>query len=145
MELGLEGSTSPGAPALRRKRRRPMRCQVVKSVILGLGIILISPAAMALAHGDLAFRWMEVLVRRVEPTFRELHLLDYRSGLSPSGFQVPGSVNLREFAVGDHLLALVGVNNHLILWVQKVPPPTGDKNYQEALRRLQAEGEDRTP
>lgn len=99
------------------------------------------PTAIA---DDLAFRWMEVLVHRVEPTFRELHLLDYRSGLSPSGFQVAGSVDLREFQVGDHVLALVGVNNHLIREIYRVPPPTEDKRYQEALRRLQGEQEGRT-
>lgn len=97
------------------------------------------PTALA---DDLEFRWMEVLVRRVEPTFRELHLLDYRSGLSPSGFQVAGSVDLREFQVGDHLLALVGVNNHLTREIYRVPPPTEDKRYQEALRRVLAEGKD---
>lgn len=96
---------------------------------------------MALAKSDLTFRWMVVLVTRVEPTYREMHLLDYRTGLTPTGFQVPGWVNLRQYKVGDHLLARVGVNNTLIVYIRKLPPPTGDKQYEEALQRLLAEEE----
>lgn len=107
--------------------------------------VVLATASGSLANTYLEFRWMEVLVRRVEPTFRELHVLDYRTGLTPTGFQVPGWVNLGQYKVGDHLLARVGVNNTLILEVRKLPPPEGDERYQEALRRLEAEGEDRTP
>ena len=63
---------------------------------------------------------------------------------TPTGFQVPGWVNLHEYKVGDHLLASVGINNTLIAYLRKTPPPTGDKQYEEALRRLLAE-EGRTP
>jgi hypothetical protein len=113
-----------------------MRSYLAKSIVVGLGILLASPAPMALATSDLTFRWMEVLVSRVELTYRELHLLNYRSGLTPTGFQVPGWVNLHEYKVGDHLLASA--------YLRKTPPPTGDKQYEEALRRLLAE-EGRTP
>lgn len=118
---------------------------VLTAILLLAAWPAVGGAPMALAIGDLGFQWKEVLVSRVEPTFRELHLLDYESDLSPSGFQVPGSVNLSELKVGDHVLALVGVNNTLILEIRKVPPPMGDNHYQEALRRLEAEGEGRTP
>jgi hypothetical protein len=94
--------------------------------------------------GDLAFLWLKVLVRRVEPTFRELHLLDYQSGLTPAGYQVAGSVRLNEFKTGDHLLTLVGINNPLILYIRKIPPPVEDARYQEMLRRVLAE-EGQTP
>ncbi len=117
--------------------------RLFRSVMAVLGIILASPAPKALASADLAFQWMQVLVRRIEPTYRELYLIDYRSGLTPSGYHVPGSVNLRDFTVGDHVLARVGLNNHLILEIRKTPPPTGDRRYQEVLRRILAEAEDR--
>jgi hypothetical protein len=121
-----------------------MRSYLARSIFVVLGIILASPFPMALASSDLTFRWMEVLVSRVEPTYRELHLLNYRSGLTPTGFQVPGWVNLHQYKVGDHLLASVGINNTLIAYLRKTPPPTGDKQYEEALRRVLAE-EGRTP
>lgn len=116
-----------------------MRSRFLRSVLVAFGIMLASSLPMALAKSDLTFRWMEVLVSRVEPTYRELYLLDYRSGLTPTGFQVPGWVNLHEYKVGDHLLASVGINNTLIAYLRKTPPPTGDKQYEEALRRLLAE------
>lgn len=118
---------------------------LLRRVLLGFVLILTSPLPMALANSDLTFRWMEVLVTRVEPTYRELHLLNYRSGLTPTGFQVPGWVNLHDYKVGDHLLAQVGINNTLITYIRKIPPPTGDKQYEEALRHLLADKESQTP
>ena len=112
-----------------------MRWQLFTIMLVGFGIFLGSPVLA----DDLSFKWVEGLIRRADPASRELSLLDYRSGLSSSGLQVPGSVDLRQFKVGDHVLARVGVNNHLILHIRKVPPPTGDKRYKEALRRLQTE------
>lgn len=122
-----------------------MHRQLLRSVFVGMGILLAAPSPMALAKSDLTFRWMEALVVRVEPTYRELHLLNYRSGLTPTGFQVPGWVNLHTYQVGDHLLAQVGINNTLITYIRKVPPPRGDTQYEEALRRLLAAQEGRTP
>ena len=122
-----------------------MRFHLLRCVFLEFALILTFSLPMALAQTDLTFRWMEVLVTRVEPTYRELHLLNYRSGLTPTGFQVPGWVNLHDYQVGDHLLAQVGVNNTLITYIRKVPPPTGDKMYEAALRHLLADQEGRTP
>ena len=124
---------------------RPRLSTIIRSALVGFGLVVASSLPMALAKSDLTFRWMEVLVSRVEPTYRELHLLDYRTGLTPTGFQVPGWVNLRQYNVGDYVLARVGVNNTLILYIRKLPPPTGDKQYEEALQRLLAEEEGRTP
>ena len=122
-----------------------MRFHLLRCVFLEFALILTFSLPMALAQTDLTFRWMEVLVTRVEPTYRELHLLNYRSGLTPTGFQVPGWVNLHDYQVGDHLLAQVGVNNTLITYIRKVPPPAGDKQYEAALRHLLTDQEGRTP
>lgn len=117
-----------------------MRWLLLTSMLVGLGIFLGSPALA----DDFSFWWIDAIVQRADPTSRELSLLDYRSGYSASGLQVPGTVDLRQFKVGDHVLARVGVNNNLVLHIRKVTPPTGDKRYSEALRRLETEGRART-
>ncbi len=48
-------------------------------------------------------------------------------------------MDLHEFQVGDFVRARVDLNRRLVLQIQKLPPPTGDDRYQDALRRLKAE------
>ncbi len=48
-------------------------------------------------------------------------------------------MDLHDFHVGDYVLARVDLNRHLVLTIRKLPPPTGDDRYQDALRRLKAE------
>lgn len=55
-----------------------MRWWFVGSLLVGLGVMLAAPAYARHPVLD----WMEGLVRWVEPEFRELSLLDYRTGIS---------------------------------------------------------------
>ena len=48
-------------------------------------------------------------------------------------------MDLHDFHVGDYVLARVDLNRGLVLRIRKLPPPTGDDRYQDALRRLKAE------
>lgn len=48
-------------------------------------------------------------------------------------------MDLHDFHVGDYVLARVDLNRRLVLQIQKLPPPTGDDRYWEAIHRLQAE------
>ena len=48
-------------------------------------------------------------------------------------------MDLHDFHVGDYVLARVDLNGRLVLRIRKLPPPTGDDRYQDALRRLKAE------
>lgn len=99
-------------------------------------------AAPGLAHppGHAVLDWVEGLVQRVEPEFRDLSLFDFLRGVSTCSLRVPGSVDLRDFQVGDFVLALVDRSRGIVLSLRKLPPPVKDERYWEAVRRLQAEG-----
>jgi len=86
--------------------------------------------------GDLDFEQMEALVTQVDHTYRTVSLWDYQSDRRRSGLQVEGTVNLGQLKVGDYVLARVGVENDLMTDIQVLPPPKGDKRFQEALQSV---------
>ena len=95
-----------------------------------------APLTLAQMLGDLDFEEMEALVTQVDITYREVSLWDYRSDRRRSDLQVEGSVDLRQLKVGDYVLARVGVENDLMTSIQVLPPPKGDKRFQEALQSV---------
>lgn len=99
--------------------RRPW-VGVLAAVGLLAGALVVVNVSMALATGDLGFGMVEGVVLNMDPTNRELTLKDDQSGLTASHLQVPGSVDLRDFKSGDHVLVRMGVNNRLILDIHKV-------------------------
>lgn len=107
-----------------------------------LVLVLVALTAPAFAHplGHAVLDWVEGLVQRVEPEFRDLSLFDYLRGTSTCSLRVPGSVDLRDFQVGDFVLALVDRSRGVVLYLRKLTPPVKDERYWEAVRRLQAEG-----
>lgn len=54
-------------------------------------------------------------------------------------------MDLRDFQVGDFVRALVDRNGRMVLFLQKLTPPTADDRYWEAIRRLQADVEVQAP
>jgi len=86
--------------------------------------------------GDLDFEQMEALVTQVDHTYRTVSLWDYQSDRRRSGLQVEGTVDLGQLKVGDYVLSRVGVENDLMTSIQVLPPPKGDKRFQEALQSV---------
>ncbi|MFN3476379.1 MAG: hypothetical protein ACK4Z6_02330 [Candidatus Methylomirabilales bacterium] len=105
-----------------------------------LGLVALAASAFANPPGHAVLDWVEGLVQRVEPEFRDLSLFDFLRWASTCRLHVPGSVDLRDFQVGDFVLALVDRSRGIVLSLRKLPPPVKDERYWEAVRRLQAEG-----
>jgi len=91
--------------------------------------------------GDLDFEQMEALVTQVDHTYRTVSLWDYQSDRRRSGLQVEGTVDLGQLKVGDYVLARVGVENDLMTDIRVIPPPKGDKRFQEALQSVLGQGQ----
>ena len=91
--------------------------------------------------GDLDFEQMEALVTQVDHTYRTVSLWDYQSDRRRSGLQVEGTVDLGQLKVGDYVLSRVGVENDLMTSIQVLPPPKGDKRFQEALQSVLGQGQ----
>ena len=90
------------------------------AVGLFAGALVVAVVSMASATGDLSFGMVEGVVLNIDATHRELTLKEDQTGQTASHLQLPGSVDLRAFKVGDHVLVRMGVNNQLILDIQKV-------------------------
>lgn len=107
-------------------------------LVFAATVPLLASAALARRHmGDDV--WMDGLIRRVEPQYREITLWDYQGGVSTWDLQVTGSVDLGSLKVGDLVRVLVDRNRRAVLRLYKLPPPKGDDRYWDALRRLEAE------
>lgn len=105
-------------------------------MVVAAAVLFAATVAVARdVHGE----WMDGLIRRVEPTFREITIWDYRGGVSTWDLQVPGSVDLHDLKAGDLVRVVVDRNRRAVLRLYKLPPPEGDERYQEAIRRLEAE------
>jgi hypothetical protein len=89
--------------------------------------------------------WMDGLIVRFEPRYREMIIWDYEGGRTTGSLQIPGSLDLQGFKVGDFVRARVALNYHLLLGIERPPPPVGDEHYQKALRRLESETGDQAP
>lgn len=93
----------------------------------------------ALAHRRFDDVWMDGLISRVEPEYKEITVWDYQGGVSTWDLTVPGTVDLDDLRVGDLVRVRVDRNRRTVLRLYKLPPPKGDDRYREAIRRLEAE------
>ena len=115
--------------------RKSMR--VLTAIVLFAAWPVFVGAPLTLAQvGILDFEQMEALVTKVDHTYRTVSLWDYQSDRRRSGLQVEGTVDLGQLKVGDYVLARVGVENDLMTSIQVLPPPKGDKRFQEALQSV---------
>jgi hypothetical protein len=89
--------------------------------------------------------WVDGLIERLEPRCREMIIWDYVGGRTTGVLQIPGSLDLRGFKPGDFVRARVALNYHLLLDIERLPPPVEDGRYWKALRRLETETGDQAP
>ena len=126
----------------------PVRHHTDKTVVAGA---LISVTVVVLCISTVAFArhpyilWVDGLIERLEPQYREMIIWDYEAGTTTGALQIPGSLDLRGFEVGDFVRARVALNYHLLLDIDRLPPPVEDGRYWEALRRLEAKTGDQAP
>ncbi|MGH7352342.1 MAG: hypothetical protein ACREJJ_08230 [Candidatus Methylomirabilales bacterium] len=125
-----------------------VRCHTDKTVVAGalisvaVAVLCITPVALA-RHPFII--WMDGLIERLEPQYREMIIWDYEGGRTTGALQIPGSLDLRGFKVGDFVRARVALNYHLLLRIERLPPPAEDEGYRKALRRLETETGNQAP
>jgi len=119
-----------------------MRCQTNKIIAAGACILVtvavVFATTVALARHPYIL-WVDGLIERLEPQYREMIIWNYEGGTTTGVLQIPGSLDLRGFKVGDFVRARVALNYGLLLRIDRLPPPVEDGRYWEALRRLEAE------
>ena len=119
-----------------------MRCQTNKIIAAGacilVNVAVVFATTVALARHPYIL-WVDGLIERLEPQYREMIIWNYEGGTTTGVLQIPGSLDLRGFKVGDFVRARVALNYHLLLNIDRLPPPVEDGRYWEALRRLEAE------
>jgi hypothetical protein len=111
---------------------------VAAGILLWVAAMLLVITTAALAHRRLDDVWMDGLISRVEPKYREIAVWDYQGGVSTWDLTVPGTVDLGELRVGDLVRVRVDRNRRAVLRLYKLPPPKEDDRYWEAVRRLEA-------
>lgn len=104
--------------------------------VVAAALLLMTTVALARRHDHV---WMDGLISRVEPRFREMTIWDYQGGVSKWDLTVPGSVNLRDLQVGDLVRVVVDRSRRTVFRLHKLPAPAGDDRYWEAVRRLKEE------
>jgi len=117
---------------------------VVAGALISVTVAVLCITAVALARHPYLI-WMDGLISRLEPKFREITIWDYEGGTTTGALQIPGSLDLRGFEVGDFVRARVATNYHLLLDIDRLPPPVEDERYWEALRRLEAKTGNQPP
>lgn len=125
-----------------------MWCQTNKIIAARACIFVIAAmffaTTVALARHPFII-WMDGLIERLEPQYREMIIWDYEGGRTTGALQIPGSLDLRGFKVGDFVRARVALNYHLLLRIERLPPPAEDEGYRKALRRLETETGNQPP
>ena len=90
-----------------------------------------------------AQRWRTVLIegllQKVDRQSREITVWEFRNGDSTWTLQVPGTTNMRKLQVGELVLVEADGSRRVALRIRKLPPREGDKSYEEAVHRLEAE------
>ncbi len=125
-----------------------MRCQTNKiytagaCILVMAAILFVTPVALA-RHPFII--WVDGLIERFEPQYREMIIWDYEGGTTTGVLQIPGSLDFRGFKVGDFVRARVALNYGLLLRIDRLPPPVEDGRYWEALRRLETERGNEAP
>lgn len=89
---------------------------VVAGALISVTVAVLCITAVALARHPYLI-WMDGLISRLEPKFREITIWDYEGGTTTGALQIPGSLDLRGFEVGD---------------INRLPPPMEDGRYWEA-------------
>lgn len=117
---------------------------VVAGALISVTVAVLCITAVALARHPYLI-WVDGLISRLEPEFREMIIWDYEAGTTTGALQIPGSLDLRGFEVGDFVRARVALNYHLLLDIDRLPPPVEDEHYRKALRRLEAETGNQAP
>ena len=122
-----------------------MWCQINK-IIAGILVTaaVVCATTVALARHPFII-WVDGLISRLEPKFREITIWDYEGGTTTGALEIPGSLDLRGFEVGDFVRARVALNYKLLLDIDRLPPPVEDEGYRKALRRLGAKTGDQAP
>lgn len=116
--------------------------RILTAIVLFAAWPVLVGVSLSLAQvGILDFQEMEALVTQVDHSYRTVSLWDYQSDRRRSGLQVEGTVDLRQLKVGDYVLARVGVENDLMTDIRVIPPPKGDKRFQEALQSVLGQGQ----
>lgn len=86
---------------------------------------------------------IEGLITRVNEQSREIRLWEFRRrrwrGESILTLQVPGTTSMRGLQVADLVRVRTDGSRRLAMDIRKLPPPEGDRAYEEAVRRLEAE------
>lgn len=111
---------------------------ITAGIFMSVAAVVVVATTVALGR-DWDDEWMDGMIRRVEPQFREITLWDYRGGVSTWDLQVAGAVRLSDLKVGDLVRVVVDRNRRVVLRLYKLPPPEGDDRYWDAVRRLEAE------
>ena len=107
---------------------------LVISIYAGL---LTTPAAFAQRRGRTVL--IEGLLQKVDRQSREITLWEFRNGDSTWTLTVPGTTNMRKLQVGELVLVESDGSRRVAVRIRKLRPREGDKVYEEAVRRLEAE------
>ena len=117
------------------------RTQTVKLITAGV-FVLVSVAAFAL---PVAFArngprlLIDGLIQRMDRQSRRIIVWEYKSGDSTWDLEVPGTISLRQYAVGDLVRVTVDDRRRVMYRIRKLKPKEGDERYWEAVQRLEAE------
>lgn len=125
-----------------------MWCQTNKMIAAGACILVVTATCfatpVALARHPFII-WVDGLIERLEPKYQEMIIWDYEGGRTTGALQIPGSLDLQGFKVGDFVRARVALNYRLLLRIERLPPPAEDERYWKALRRLETETGNQAP
>lgn len=79
------------------------------------------------------------LISRIDRGARRIIVWEYTTGDSTWDLEVPGSISLRRYNVGDLVRVTVDNKRRVVYRIKKLTPKEGDQRYQEAIQRLGAE------
>ena len=123
--------------------RTPTRKLITTGVFISICVgLLTTPVVFAQRRGRPVL--IEGLIRQVDRQSREITLWEYRKGDSTWTLQVSGTTQMRKIQVGELVLVEADSSRRLAFRIRKLRPREGDKAYEEAVRRLEAEKGDKT-
>lgn len=109
-------------------------------LMLVVGTVSLGTAGLAAAHHR-ETDWIEGIVIEVNPRTQTLELADSRGrGLAICRLHVPSSMLLRDVQPGDRVRAQL-LDRTQVLTLEKLPPPAGDDQYWDEVRRLIGSGQ----
>ncbi|MFQ5989425.1 MAG: hypothetical protein ACE5K9_05875 [Candidatus Methylomirabilales bacterium] len=116
----------------------PSRKLITAGVVISICVGLFTPPVVfAQRRGRTVL--IEGLIQKVDRQSREITLWEFRNGDSTWTLQVPGTTNMRKLQVGELVLVETDGSRRVASRIRKLPPREGDKAYEEAVRRLEAE------